>query len=100
MDTDDLSKEAYYGILIEAERFNHDLTLYYGMLSYNCEGEDEYLSKSELLTKEIMSYSDAEIDDLFFGNPPERKALEDVLKKILLNIGEVKRLPLNKRTTD
>jgi len=26
MDTDDLSREAYEGILIEAEKFTHDLT--------------------------------------------------------------------------
>ena len=27
MDTDDLSTEDYRGIIIEAEKFNHDLTL-------------------------------------------------------------------------
>jgi len=30
MGTDDLSIEAYKGILIEAEKLSHDLTLHYG----------------------------------------------------------------------
>ena len=33
MDTDGLSIEVYNGILIEAENFNHDLTLWFGVLS-------------------------------------------------------------------
>ena len=33
MDTDDLSNEAYQGIIIEAEKFNHDLTLQFGVLA-------------------------------------------------------------------
>ena len=47
MDTDDLSKEAYQGIIIEAEKFNHDLTLQFGLLADDCEGEIEYIEKSE-----------------------------------------------------
>ena len=34
MDTDELSNESYDGIIIESEKFNHDLTLQYD-LSYN-----------------------------------------------------------------
>jgi len=37
MDTDDLSKEAYNGIIIEAEKLTHDLTLHYGLLSNDSE---------------------------------------------------------------
>ncbi len=32
MDTDDLSNEAYDGIIIVAEKFNHDLTLQYDLI--------------------------------------------------------------------
>ena len=32
MDTGDLSEEAYRAIMIEAEIFNHDLTLQFGLL--------------------------------------------------------------------
>jgi len=31
MDTDELSTEAYQGILIEAEKFHHDPTLHYNL---------------------------------------------------------------------
>jgi hypothetical protein len=53
MDTDDLSVEAYKGILIEAEKLTHDLTLHYGLLSYDCENEAEYLKKAAKLTKKF-----------------------------------------------
>jgi len=36
MDTDDLSREAYDAIIIEAERLAHDLTLHFGVLSSSC----------------------------------------------------------------
>ena len=35
MDTDELSNETYEAILVEAERFNHNLTLQLGVLSYD-----------------------------------------------------------------
>jgi hypothetical protein len=46
MDTDDLSREAYDGILIEAEKLTHDLTLHYGLLSESCNNEAEYIEQS------------------------------------------------------
>lgn len=54
MDTDDLSRESYEGIIIEAEKLSHDLTLRFGVLSGDCKNETEYLDKAEKLTKEIM----------------------------------------------
>lgn len=54
MDTDDLSREAYGGILIEAEKLTHDLTLHYGLLSESCNNEAEYIEKAEKLTREII----------------------------------------------
>lgn len=47
MDTDNLSKESYEGIIMESEKFTHDLTLHYGVLSYECENETEYIDKAE-----------------------------------------------------
>ena len=38
MDTDDLSIPTYNGIIIEAENFNHDLTIQFGVLASNCKG--------------------------------------------------------------
>ena len=36
MDTDDLLNEAYTLVIVEAEKFNHDLTLQFGILAYSC----------------------------------------------------------------
>lgn len=53
MDTDDLSIEAYKGILSEAEKLTDELTLHYGLLSYDCENEAEYLKKQLSLLKKF-----------------------------------------------
>ena len=100
MDTDDLSREAYDGILIEAEKLTHDLTLHYGLLSYNCKNETEYIEKAEKLTTEIMEVKDYKLDDLFWGNPPNKERLGSTLKKILRNIEKVKLIPIEKRKYD
>ena len=66
MDTDDLSQEAYKSILIEAERFNHDLTLRFGVLSGDCDDEEEYLDKSLLLIEKIKKAKKYQLEDIFF----------------------------------
>lgn len=100
MDTDDLSREAYHGILIEAEKLTHDLTLHYGLLSYKCKNETEYIENAEKLTKEIMDVKDYELDDFFWGNPPEKESLAYTLNKILRNIEKIKSIPIEKRKFD
>jgi hypothetical protein len=100
MDTDDLSKEAYEGILIEAEKLTHDLTLHYGLLSYNCINETDYIEKAEQLTKRIIKLEEYELDDFFWGNPPNKERLYSTLKKIIANIEKVKTIQLEKRKFD
>ena len=100
MDTDSLSREAYDGILIEAEKLTHDLTLHYGLLSYNCNDETEYIDKAEKITREIMQVEDWELDDLFWGNPPDKANLNFTLQKIISNIEKIKQIPLEKRHYD
>jgi len=100
MDTDDLSREAYEGILIEAEKLTHDLTLHYGLLSGDCNNETDYLDKAEKLTKEILKVDDCELEDLFWGNPPDKNKLIHTCKKILANIEKVKAIPFEKRKFD
>jgi acyl-CoA hydrolase len=100
MDTDDLSTEAYDGILSEAEKLTHDLTLHYGLLSESCNNEAEYIEKAEKLTREIMEAEDYELDDLFWGNAPDKIKLDSTLKKILKNIEKVKSIPIKKRNYD
>ena len=100
MDTDDLSREAKDGSIIEAEKLTHDLTLHYGLLSSDCKNESEYLDKAEKLTREILQVEDYELEDLFWGNPPDKNKLINTCKKILENIEKVKTIPFEKRKFD
>jgi len=100
MDTDDLSRETYKAIIIEAERFSHDLTLHFGVLSSRCQDELEFIERSRKLAENILVLNDYEIEDLFFGNSPPRKQLEITLLKIIRNIEELNQIPINKRHYD
>jgi len=86
IDTDDLSRKTYKAILAEAEKFNDNLMLRFGLLSYRCADEKDYIRQSALLIQEMFGYDEAEIDDLFFGEPPTRESFYKVLNKILKNI--------------
>jgi hypothetical protein len=97
MDTDELSVEAYRVILTESEKLSENLTLQFGLLSYNCKDENEYLVEAEKLVREIMSYDEYQLDDIFFGEVPNRKKLNLTLQKIFTGIEEVKKIPIDKR---
>ena len=100
MDTDDLSKEAYKAILIEAESFDSNLTLRFGLLSYDCEDEAEFLDNSAKLAAALKKASNNVLEDLFFGEPPSKEKLNKVLDKILDNIKAVNTIPVEKRHFD
>jgi hypothetical protein len=100
MDTDDLSQEAYKAIMIEAESFNHDLTLRFGVLSGDCKDEEEYLDKSLLLIKKLKNANKYQLEDIFFGNVPATDKLYKTLDRITENIVKVKKIPFNKRHFD
>lgn len=88
--TGDLTDATYKAIMIEAERFDHNLTLQFGLLSYECENEKYFIKKSEKLIKQMLKYSMADIDDVFFGEPPTKKDFHNALNKILENISKLK----------
>ena len=100
MDTDDLSRETYRAIISEAEKFNHDLTLHFGLLSGDCESEQEFIDKSTLLIKKIRNASSAALTDIFFGELPELLNLKKALDKISANIVNVKQIPITDRYFD
>jgi len=99
MDTDDLSKATYNGVLIEAERFNHDLTLQFGLLASGCKDDDDYLNQAEALIKEWLQIDDFEdiIDDIFYGESVNEKEFKKTLNKILSNIAEIRITPMEQR---
>lgn len=100
MDTDDLSREAYEGILIEAEKLSHDLTLHYGLLSGDCEDETEYLEKAEKLTKALLKVDADHLEDIFWGNALPKDKLDSTLNKILRNIEKIRKIPEEDRHYD
>ena len=91
MDTDDLSTEAYQGIIIEAEKFNHNLTLQFGVLASHCKDEEEYLDKASDLISEFKSMAEEELIDVFFGTLPDIKSLNITLDRIIANIDKVRK---------
>ncbi|HNW70808.1 MAG TPA: hypothetical protein PKI01_10425 [Bacteroidales bacterium] len=86
IDTDDLSEKTYRAIIIEAEKFNHDLTLQFGLLSYHCMDEDEYIKLSKEYIAEMLEFDEFDLDDIFFGNPPPMKDFHAALNRIIKNI--------------
>lgn len=98
MDTDDLSKETYRAIIIEAERFHHDLTLQFGLLAKDCKDEEDYLNQASELISELRSLHENEFDEVFFGIIPDRKSLNSALDRITENISQVRKIPEDQRT--
>ncbi len=99
MDTDDLSQETYTAIIYTAERFHHDLTLQFGVLAYDCKTDNEFLDESESMIKEWLKDWDLEeaIMDVFFDDPPKKQDFKKILDKILINIGKVRKIPIEQR---
>jgi hypothetical protein len=89
IDTADLSDKTHDAIMIEAENFDHNLTLQFGLLSYECSDEIDFIKKSKALINELLSYDNEDINDVFFGEPPTRQAFHKALNKILKNIEEL-----------
>ncbi len=75
MDTDDLSNETHEGILIEAERFHHNLTLHFGLIASDCDTEEAYLDAAEKLVKKLKKAKDHHLKDFFFGEVSDFEAL-------------------------
>ena len=97
MDTDELSKESYDGIILEAEKYSHDLTMHFGQLSYECENEQEFLNKSIELINELKNCDPGDITDIFFWEEQNISKLNKALDKILKNIAKINVIPMEKR---
>ncbi len=99
MDTDDLSIPTYNGIIIEAEKFNHDLTLQFGVLASDCKDDDDYINQAETMIKQWLTHEDFDVivDDIFFGEFVDFNAFRNTLGKLLSNIAEIRKTPMNER---
>lgn len=76
MDTDELSDEAYKGVLGEARNFHGDLTLRFGLLASHCLNQNEYLLSALDLIGKYKSYKAEDLDDIFFDNTPDIKSFK------------------------
>lgn len=98
MDTDNLSRETYRAIIAEAEKFNPDLTLQFGLLSDDCKDEQEFIFKSTQLINELKITGLEDLEDIFFGNVPNLARLNKTLDKILENIAKLKQVTDTNKT--
>lgn len=100
MDTDNLSNETYEAIITEAEKFDSDLTLQFGVLSNSCKDEYEYIEKAIKLIHKIKKMNEDELPDIFFGPSLDIEELHDTLDQMLENINQVNKIPFSKRHFD
>lgn len=99
MDTDDLSIPTYTAVIIEAEKFNHDLTLQFGLLASDCKDDNDYLNQAEALIKKWLNEDDMFnlVEDIFFGESVNEKEFKKTLNKLLSNIAEIRKTPMEQR---
>jgi len=97
VDTDELSDEAYQGIIVEAEKFLHDLTLHFGVLASRCKNEEEYIDLALKLIGEIRTAKQREYLDIYFGQEPSIKSVHKVLDRMENNIKMINKIPLLER---
>ncbi len=100
MDTDNLSNETYEAIITEAENFDDDLTLQFGVLSSSCKDEYEYIEKATKLIHKIKKMGEDELSDVFTGSIPDIDELHETLDQMLENIAQVNKIPFSKRHFD
>lgn len=98
MDTDELSEEAYNAIIITSEKFNHNLTLQFGLLASSCSDDNDYLIKANELINEWKFDLTDSINDIFFDTAkPTNLRLGNVLSNIQKQIQKVISIPIEKR---
>jgi hypothetical protein len=98
MDTDDLSNETREAVLITAEKFNHDLTLQFGVLAGSCKDDNDYLDKAIQLINGWRQNIPFVIDFIFFDDmKPDKVLFEKILFEIEKGIQEVQRIPIKQR---
>lgn len=99
MDTDDLSIPTYNGIVVEAERFNHDLTLQFGMLASSCNDDDEYFNQAEVLINKWLNEDHLGnlMEDIFYGEFVNEIEFKKTLNKLLSNIAEIRKTSMEER---
>ena len=101
MDTDDLSVETYNAVFKISDKFNHDLTLQFGVLAGICSNDNDYLEKAnQLIIQWKKNLDEARIEIFFDKKLPPKANFERVLNDIQTQIEKVKRIPVEQRKFD
>ena len=101
MDTDDITQEGYKAIITEAEEFDRDLTLEFGLLSTKCKDEEEYILAAKEMIEDWREDLGCAFLDIFYGDdPPSQSSFEEAIAKIKSNILEVEKIPFKDRKFD
>ena len=98
MDTDELSEETYKAIIITSEKFNHNLTLQFGVLANACLNDNDYLLKANNLIIEWKSDLPNSMNQIFFDTAkPKASTFVNLLSDIQSQIEKVLDIPVEKR---
>ena len=98
MDTGELSEETYKAIIITAEKFNHNLTLQFGLMASQCSDDNDYLDKATQLINYWKSDLPNSINGIFFDTKkPSVLTFENILNVIQKEIEKVGSIPIEKR---
>ena len=98
MDTGELSEETYKAIIITAEKFNHNLTLQFGLMASQCSDDNDYLDKATQLINYWKSDLPNSIEDIFFDTKrPNALTFANILNVIQKEIEKVSSIPIEKR---
>lgn len=98
MDTDNLSEETYNAVIITSEKFNHNLTLQFGVLASVCSDDNDYLLKANNLIIAWKSDLANSINEIFFDTAkPKASTFEIILSNIQSQIEKVLGIPIEKR---
>lgn len=98
MDTDELSEETYKAVILTSEKFNHNLTLQFGLLASVCKDDNDYLLKADLLISEWKSDLKNSMTEIFFDTKkPTVSNFQNVLLKIQDQIQKVINIPIENR---
>ena len=98
MDTDELSEETYKTIIITSEKFNHNLTLQFGVLASVCTDDNDYLLKANNLIIEWKSDLANSINEIFFDTTkPKASTFDNLLSNIQSKIEKVLNISIEKR---
>jgi len=84
--------------LITAERFNHNLTLQFGLLAGDCSDDNDYLQKANELIIKWGKDLPKSINDIFFDKAkPGISSFTNIILEIKNHIEKVINIAIDKR---